>query len=131
MPSKVETLTPKNTPQPIGPYHHIAKVGDFITIGGVAGVNPQSGELAGNDVASQTIQILQSFQVVLESVGSDLEHVVHINIFLRDMVDFERMNEAYIKIMGGHRSARTVFGVAALPKPRYLLTMNLTAVTAD
>lgn len=39
----------------------IAKVGDSITIGGVAGVDPKTGELAGKDTATQTIQILQSF----------------------------------------------------------------------
>jgi 2-iminobutanoate/2-iminopropanoate deaminase len=82
MHSKVETLTPSNTTEPIGPYNHIAKVGDFIAIGGVAGVNPETGEVAGDDVVSQTTQILQSFQVMLESIGSDLEHIVHINIFL-------------------------------------------------
>ena len=131
MAPKVETLTPSNTPTPIGPYSHIAKVGDFITIGGVAGVNPETGELAGDDVVSQTIQILQSFQVMLEAIASDLDHIVHINIFLRDMSDFEHMNEAYISVMGERRPARTVFGVGALPKPGFLLTMNLTAVTAD
>jgi enamine deaminase RidA (YjgF/YER057c/UK114 family) len=39
MPPNVETSTPPNTPKPIGPYSHIAKVGPFITIGGTAGVN--------------------------------------------------------------------------------------------
>ena len=39
----VETSTPPNTPQPIGPYSHIAKVGQFITIGGTAGMNPATG----------------------------------------------------------------------------------------
>ena len=43
---------------------------------------------------------------MLESVGSDLAHVVHVN-------------------------ARTVIGVRELPKPGVLLTMNLTAVSAD
>ncbi len=43
----VETSTPANTPIPIGPYSHIAKVGQFISIGGTAGVNPASGLLAG------------------------------------------------------------------------------------
>ena len=43
------------------PYSHIAKVGSVITIGGTAGVNPATGELAGPDVQSQTLQILDSF----------------------------------------------------------------------
>jgi 2-iminobutanoate/2-iminopropanoate deaminase len=131
MPSRVETCTPPNTPQPIGPYSHIAKVGQFISIGGTAGVNPATGELAGSDVYSQTQQILESFKVMLESVESDLNHVVHVNVFLKDMQDFETMNRAYIEMMGNHRPARTVIGVNELPKPGVLLTMNLTAVTRE
>lgn len=127
----VETSTPPGTPTPIGPYSHIAKVGSSIAIGGVAGFDPQTGELAGPDVASQTKQILRSFETMLKSVGSDLAHVVHINIFLLEMSDFEAMNAAYAEVMGGHRPARTAFGVRELPKPGLRLTMNLTAVTAD
>jgi 2-iminobutanoate/2-iminopropanoate deaminase len=131
MSPKVETSTPANTPTPIGPYNHIAKVGQFISIGGTAGVNPVSGKLAGADVYSQTKQILESFRVMLESVGSDLNHVVHVNVFLKDMQDFDEMNRAYIEVMGNYRPARTVIGVNELPKPGVLLTMNLTAVTKE
>lgn len=131
MSPKVETSTPANTPQPIGAYHHIAKAGQFITIGGVAGVNPETGQLAGADVRSQTKQILASFQVMLESVGSDLGHIMHIHVFLKDMRDFAEMNTAYAEAMGEHRPARTVIGVQELPKPGVLLTMNLTAVTRE
>jgi 2-iminobutanoate/2-iminopropanoate deaminase len=127
----VETSTPPNTPIPIGPYNHIAKVGPFITIGGTAGVNPATGKLAGPDAYAQTKQILASFAVMLASVGSDLGHVLHVNVFLKDMQDFEQMNAAYVEAMGEHRPARTVIGVRELPKPGVLLTMNLTAVTRD
>src|SRR5438552_14606006 len=126
----VETNTPPNTPEPIGPYSHIAKVGSWIAIGGTAGVDPATGNLAGPDVQAQTRQILDSFRVMLESVGSDLTHIVHVNVFLSQMSDFEAMNAAYIEKLGGHRPARTVIGVRELPKPGVLLTMNLTAVTA-
>ncbi len=131
MPSKIETLTPPGTPVPIGPYHHIAKVGPFITIGGTAGVDPATGKLAGDDVYLQARQILKSFAVMLAAVNSDLAHVLHINVFLQHMRDFERMNDAYVEMMGEHRPARTVIGVSELPKPGVLLTMNLTAVTRD
>ena len=131
MSSRVETSTPPNTPTPIGPYNHIAKVGQFISVGGTAGVDPATGQLAGGDVYSQTKQILESFRVMLESVESDLDHVVHINIFLKNMQDFEEMNRAYVEKMGDHRPARTVIGVNELPKPGVLLTMNLTAVTRE
>jgi len=129
MTSRVVTLTPPNTPTPIGPYSHIAKVGEQIWIGGTAGVDPATGQLAGADVAAQTRQILKSFVVMLEAAGSDLDHITHINIFLKDIADFEAMNAAYVEIMGERRPARTAFSVRDLPKDGALLTMNLTAVT--
>jgi 2-iminobutanoate/2-iminopropanoate deaminase len=126
--TRVKTSTPPNTPTPIGPYSHIAMVGDSITIGGTAGFDPATGQLAGADVSRQTRQILESFKVMLESVGSDLDHVVHVNVFLLRMSDFDDMNRAYVETMGAHRPARTVIGVSELPKPGILLTMNLTAI---
>jgi 2-iminobutanoate/2-iminopropanoate deaminase len=131
MSPKVETSTPPNTPNPIGPYNHIAKVGQFINIGGTAGVDPASGQLAGSDVHAQAKQILESFRVMLEAAGSDLNHIVHVNVFLKDMGDFDEMNRAYMEVMGDHWPARTVIGVSELPKPGVLLTMNLTAVTKE
>jgi 2-iminobutanoate/2-iminopropanoate deaminase len=131
MATKVETFIPPNTPQPIGPYTDLAQVGSFLTYGCTAGVDPATGLLAGSDVESQTARILESFRTMLEFVNSDLAHVVHVNVFLKDMKDFEAMNRAYVAGMGSHRPARTVISVHELPKPGVLLTMNLTAVTRD
>jgi 2-iminobutanoate/2-iminopropanoate deaminase len=129
----VDTITPPNTPIPIGPYSHVAKVGDLITIGGTAGVDPATGLLAGHDVVAQTRQILRNFAVMLEAAGSDLGHVIHVDVYLLDIADFEAMNGAYSEAFepfGGHRPARTAIGVAALPKAGAVVTMGLTAVVA-
>jgi len=130
MGQKVQTSTPSNTMAPVGPYSHIAKVGEWISISGTAGINPATGELAGPDIASQTIQILEAFELMLTSVGSDLDHIVHINVFLKDMNNFRAMNAAYASKMESRNPARTTIAVTDLPKPDALLTMNLTAVTA-
>ena len=127
--SRVKTSIPAGTPAPIGPYSHISKVGEFITIGGTAGFDPESGQLVGPDAYSQAKRILASFKAMLESVDSDLDHIVHINVFLLRMEDFAEMNRAYLEMLVGHRPARTAIGVRALPKPGVMLTMNLTAVT--
>lgn len=65
------------------------------------------------------------------TAGSDLDHVIHVNVFLAEMSDFDAMNTAYVSRMGAHRPARTVIGVRELPKPGVRVTMNLTAVTRD
>jgi 2-iminobutanoate/2-iminopropanoate deaminase len=126
---RVETFTPPNTPTPIGPYNHVAKAGDQIWIGGTAGVDPATGNLAGPDIGAQTRQILLSFKLMLAATDSDLDHITHVTVFLKHMADFEGMNKAYVAMMGEHRPARTVVAVSELPKPGVLVTMNLTAVT--
>lgn len=128
---EVEHWTPPGTMTPIGPYSHIARVGTHVTIGAVAGVDPATGKLAGPDVASQTRQILRAFRAMLASAGSDLDHVLHVSVFLADMADFDEMNAAYAEEMGPARPARTCVAVTALPKPGARLTMDLTAVTRD
>lgn len=50
MPS-LETSTPPGTPEPIGPYNHIARAESLITIGATAGVDPATGRRAGDDSA--------------------------------------------------------------------------------
>jgi 2-iminobutanoate/2-iminopropanoate deaminase len=133
--TNVITSTPAHAPIPIGPYSHVAKVGALISIGGVAGVDPKTGTLGGSDVGAQTSQILNNMSILLESAASDLGHVVHVNVFLLHMSDFDEMNRVYAECMGAHRPARTVtrtvIGVNELPKPGALLTMNLTAAVRD
>lgn len=128
---RVETFTPENVMKPIGPYSHIAKAGPFISISATAGVDPTTGLFAGPDAYSQAKQILASFRTMLESVGSGMEQVMHIHVFLRNMDDFEEMNRAYREAFGTHLPARTVVGVNALPKKDALLTMNLNAVVFE
>jgi 2-iminobutanoate/2-iminopropanoate deaminase len=128
---KVETFTPTNVMKPIGPYSHIAKAGSFIAISGTAGIDPATGEFAGRDAYSQARQILHSFRSMLDGVGSSLDHVLHVHVFLKSVGDFEEMNRAYRESFGNHLPARTVVAVSDLPKPGALMTMNLTAVTRD
>jgi len=131
MKQKVQTSTPAQTMAPIGHYSHIAKTGNFITIGGTAGVDPETGMLAGPDIATQTSQILDAFEIMLASADSSLEQVIHINIFLINMQHFDEMDAMYAKKMGSRCPARTAIAVSGLPKKGALLTMNLTAITSD
>lgn len=128
---KVETFTPGDVMSPIGPYSHIARAGPFIWISATAGVDPATGELAGPDVYAQAQQILRSFRTMLASVGSSMNQVVHVHVFLKSMDDFEEMNRAYRAAFDEHLPARSVVGVSALPRAGALLTMNASAVSDE
>ncbi len=129
--SKVEAFTSPDLMNPIGPYSHLTLANGFISISAIAGVDPATNELAGEDIETQTAQVLKSIKVLLQLVNSDFDHVLHINVFLTDMALFQRMNAVYAEIMGERRPARTAIAVVALPKPGALVTMNATAIVKD
>ncbi len=126
----VETFTPDNVLKPIGPYSHIAKAGPFINISGTPGVDPLTGKMAGPDAYTQAKQILRTFRSLLQSVDANMNQIMHIHVFLKNVGDFDDMNRAYREELGDHLPARTVICVADLPKKDALLTMNLNAVSA-
>lgn len=128
---KIETITQAEMFGPIGPYSHLTKAGPFITTSGTSGVDPVTLEMAGMDAYSQTKQIVRNFRSILNGVGASLNDVMHVNIFLIRVEDFNEMNRAYAEEFGSHLPARTVICVADLPKKGALITMNLTAFMSD
>ena len=83
--------------------------------------------MAGTDAYSQSKQIVKNFSSMLKDVGSTLNDVMHVHVFLINVEDFKEMNRAYEEEFGSHCPARTVICVANLPKNGALMTMNLTA----
>lgn len=123
----IESITPTDMFEPIGPYSHLTKVGPFITISGTPGVDPKTGKMAGTDAYSQSKQIVQNFRSMLAGVNAKLENVMHVHVFLTCVDDFPEMNRAYAEEFASYLPARTVICVAGLPKQGALMTMNLTA----
>ena len=114
--------------EPIGPYSHAIAAGGQVFISGTAGVDPDTGALAGEDAYAQTRQVLRNIQSILVAAGVTLEDVVYLQVNLRNMTDYSEMNRAYAEFFSEPYPARTVVGVAALPKEGSLLTMNAVAI---
>jgi 2-iminobutanoate/2-iminopropanoate deaminase len=66
-------------------------------------------------VAAQTEQVFKNVTTVLGDVGSALDDVVKVNVYLVDMADFAAMNAVYAKQFAQPFPARTTVAVAALP----------------
>lgn len=127
----IQTFIPSNLPKPLGPYSHIAKAGDLITISAIAGMDPATGKLIGTDAYSQAKQVLKLCNEMLLAAGSDFDHVVHINLYLRNMEHLNEITRAYVETVGTSGSAGTVVAVPDLPKPGALVTMSLIATAGD
>lgn len=112
-----EILKTAAAPEAIGPYSQGVAAGGLIFTSGQLPIDPRTGEFAPGGIREQARQSLQNVRAVLESVGSGLEKVVKVTVFLKNMDDFAAMNEVYSEIFcSGDYPARSAVEVARLPK---------------
>jgi 2-iminobutanoate/2-iminopropanoate deaminase len=102
--------------KPAGPYSPAQVLDRTVYVSGQGATDPATGRLAGDDIESQTEQVLKNVAGILEAAGSSLQHVLRCGVFLADITEFDRMNAVYARMFGEHRPARTTVQVAALPQ---------------
>ena len=86
-----------------------------IYLSGQVGLDPATGRLIAGDVAAQTARTLDNIQTLLESVGSSLDDVLRVSIYLTGMESFAAMNEVYARYFREPFPARTTVAVRELP----------------
>ncbi|HEX9224930.1 MAG TPA: RidA family protein [Candidatus Acidoferrales bacterium] len=123
-----EAVHTDRAPNPIGPYSQGIRANGFIFLAGQVALDPKSGELIGGDVRQQTERTLENLKGVLEAAGANLNHVVKVTIFLKNMGDFAGMNEIYARYFPKLPPARSTVEVARLPKDA-LVEIELIAVS--
>ena len=109
-------IKPAKAAPAVGPYSHAVRIGDLLYCAGQIPLNPVTGKLAGNDIETQTEQVLLNVKVILDDQGLTFAHVVKTTVFLTSLADFIGMNEIYTKFFGSDFPARTTVQVSALPR---------------
>lgn len=105
-----------DAPEAIGPYSQAVALDGWLYTSGQVGIDPATGELAGEDFEVQATQVFRNLSQVLAASGCGFENVVRATVYLLDMADFPKLNALYAEAMGEHRPARSTVQVAALPK---------------
>ena len=91
-----EIIRTSATPSPGGWYSHACKVNGTIYLAGITANDPATKQLvAPGDIVGQTRQIVKNMTAILEAAGSDLEHVVKTQVFVKDINDFKKFDETY------------------------------------
>ena len=111
----MQTHNVPGAPQAIGPYCHAIRVGNLVFCSGQTPLDPDTMELVGADIKEQTERVLQNLTIVLNGLGLSLHNVVKTTVFLKDMADFQGMNEVYARMFDPHRPARTTVSVRQNP----------------
>lgn len=107
----------KGAPAPVGPYNQAVVVGNLVYTAGQIPLDPVSGQMVGTNAGEQARQVLKNLKAVLEAAGSSLAKVVKTAVFLKDLNDFNAMNEVYAEYFDAATApARSTIQVARLPK---------------
>jgi 2-iminobutanoate/2-iminopropanoate deaminase len=110
------TVRTENAPAAIGPYVQAVAVGPFLFTSGQIALDPHTMQVIDGGVTEQTERVLRNLAAVLEAAGCGLKDVVKTTVFLKDMNDFQAMNEVYGRHFGDQPPARSTVEVARLPK---------------
>lgn len=110
-------IATKNAPAAIGPYSQGIDLGSLIFTSGQLGMDPSTGEFVSDDVSQQAEQAFKNIKAILEEAGSNMDNIIKTTCFLKNMNDFAKVNEIYVKFLGNENCpARSAVQVAELPK---------------
>jgi 2-iminobutanoate/2-iminopropanoate deaminase len=113
---KKKVIQTEKAPKAIGPYSQAIQVGNFLFLSGQIPLDPKTGELVKGNIRQQTQQVLENIKGVLESQKLGMEDVVKVTIFLKDIGNFNQVNEVYATYFPSSPPARSTVEVAKLPR---------------
>lgn len=101
-------------PNAIGPYSHATESNQLIFTSGQIGLNPTTNKLV-DGLEAQTIQSMKNLDNILKTADSDLDHIIKVTIFLKNIDDFSKVNDIYQEYFNDSFPARTAIEVGNLP----------------
>jgi 2-iminobutanoate/2-iminopropanoate deaminase len=88
----------------------------MVYVSGQIPLDPTTAQVVPGGISAETHQVMCNLKAVLEAAGSSLEKVVKTTIFLKDMGQFQTVNEIYGSYFKAPYPARATIEVARLPK---------------
>ena len=107
----------KNAPSPVGPYNQAILFNNTLYASGQIAINPINNQIINEDIEAETKQVMENLNEVLKEAKMDFSNVVKCSIFLKDMNDFESVNQIYSTFFNEKDApARETIEVSMLPK---------------
>jgi 2-iminobutanoate/2-iminopropanoate deaminase len=95
-------------------YSQAIKANGLVFVAGQIRIDPQTGQLAGSDIAEQTRQAIQNVETILKAAGSSLANVLSTTLYLTDFDQLPRVNAVYAEYFPQAGPAKLSCGVSAL-----------------
>jgi 2-iminobutanoate/2-iminopropanoate deaminase len=91
----MKAVNTDKAPAAIGPYVQGIIAGDFLFISGQIPFDPVTMQKVSENIKDQTRQSLNNLKAIVENAGATLNDVVRCGIFLKNIDDFDAVNEVY------------------------------------
>ncbi len=111
-----QVISTPNAPAAVGTYSQAIVANGMVYASGQLGLNPATGDFAGEDFKSQAEQSLKNVGAILEAAGTSFDNVVKVSVFMSDMSNFAALNEVYAQFFKAPYPARSAVAVKTLPK---------------
>lgn len=108
-------ITTPHAPAAIGTYSQAVRVGDTVYLSGQIGLDPATMQMV-DGIDGQIVRVFDNLQAVATAAGGSLSDVVKLNVFLTDLANFAKVNEAMARYFSEPFPARAAIGVKELPR---------------
>lgn len=102
--------------------------GRLVFISGMTARNADGGITGVGDVTAQTHQVCQNLQTAIEAAGGTLEDIARVDVYVRDMADFEAIHAVRRQYFTGVAPASTMVEVSGFVRKEYLIEINAIGV---
>ena len=110
-----ETIFSQKAPDAIGPYSQAIKCGNMLFISGQLPVDKETGVMP-LDIKLQTKQSLENIKHIISAAGYSMKDIVKTTVFVKDLGQFQDINDVYSTYFPNNPPARACIEVAGLPK---------------
>ncbi|MBX5439894.1 MAG: RidA family protein [Solirubrobacteraceae bacterium] len=125
------------SPELAEPNGHFAQAtmaparGRLVFISGMTARNREGGVTGVGDVRAQTHQVCQNLKAAVEAAGGTLDDIVRVDVYVRNMEDFDAIHEVRRQYFTGVPPASTMVEVSKFVNKDYLIEINAIAVVDD
>ena len=106
----------EKAPKALGPYSQAIMVGNTLYVSGQIPFVPETMTLVSEDIQAQTRQSIENIKAIVNEAGGELSDIVKVNVFVKNIEDFDKINEVYAEYFSEAKPARALVEVARLPR---------------
>lgn len=122
------------SPELAAPNGHFAHAtmaaadGRLVFVSGMTARNRDGAVTGVGDVSAQTHQVCRNLRAAMEAAGGSLDDIVRVDVYVRNMEDFEAIHAVRRQYFTGEPPSSTLVEVSKFVNKDYLIEINAIAV---